>query len=62
MGIHAAAGLDPEKEVFATNAHPFATEGVAMQSAYVLTALLVAAGRPAPKLLYFRAPATRSAR
>ncbi|MBV8774222.1 MAG: DUF1326 domain-containing protein [Deltaproteobacteria bacterium] len=30
MGVHAAPGLDPEKEIFATNAHPFAPEGVAM--------------------------------
>jgi hypothetical protein len=30
MGVHAAPGLDPDKEVFATNAHPFAPEGVAM--------------------------------
>ena len=30
MGVHPAPGLDPEKEIFATNAHPFAPEGVAM--------------------------------
>jgi len=30
MGVHAAPGLYPEKEIFATNAHPFAPEGVAM--------------------------------
>jgi hypothetical protein len=30
IGVHAAPGLDPEKEIFATNAHPFAPEGVAM--------------------------------
>jgi hypothetical protein len=30
MAVHAAPGLDPEKEVLATNAHPFAPEGVAM--------------------------------
>jgi hypothetical protein len=30
MAVHAAPGLDPEKEIIATNAHPFAPEGVAM--------------------------------
>jgi hypothetical protein len=30
MGVHAAPGLDPEKEIFASNAHPFAPQGVAM--------------------------------
>jgi hypothetical protein len=30
MGVHAAPGLDPEREIFASNAHPFAPEGIAM--------------------------------
>jgi len=30
IGVHAAPGLDPDKEILATNAHPFAPEGVAM--------------------------------
>jgi hypothetical protein len=30
IGVHAAPGLDSEKEILATNAHPFAPEGVAM--------------------------------
>lgn len=30
MAVHAAPGLDPEKEILAMNAHPFAPEGVAM--------------------------------
>jgi hypothetical protein len=30
MAVHATPGLDPEKEIIATNAHPFAPEGVAM--------------------------------
>jgi hypothetical protein len=30
MAVRATPGLDPEKEVWATNAHPFAPEGVAM--------------------------------
>jgi hypothetical protein len=30
MGVHAAPGLDLDKEILATNAHPFAPDGVAM--------------------------------
>ncbi len=30
MAVRATPGLDPEKEVWATNAHPFVPEGVAM--------------------------------
>ena len=30
VAVHAAPGLDAEKEIWATNAHPFAPEGVAM--------------------------------
>jgi len=30
MAIHAAPGLDPENEILATNAHPFAPDGIAM--------------------------------
>jgi hypothetical protein len=30
MAVHAAPGLDPEKEIMAANAHPFAPEGVAL--------------------------------
>lgn len=30
MAVHAAPGLDPDKEIWATNAHPFAPGGIAM--------------------------------
>jgi hypothetical protein len=30
IAVHAAPGLDPEKEIMAINAHPFAPDGVAM--------------------------------